>query len=243
MRDTPQAGSRYDPDIVVRPLPDWPEATPEIARGRDEVMRLFAQIREPWNATDVLEVLGDFVTAGDRVIARYRWKAEGHGPPMSMELTYANTVRKQTDRRDRDVLGPRQDPRSLRTIGVRVDAERDSSRDSGVLVSPPSPSSCPARLRGRYWVAHGERTVCAHPTAAPSLVRSHVRSAASPALPLARRYAPLAARPTAAHVATPADRSSACRETRDRGVQSPRFRGGTSWPPHRLRVPTSERDD
>jgi ketosteroid isomerase-like protein len=56
-------------------------------------MRVFTQIREPWDATDVLEVRGDFVTAGDRVIARYCWKAEGHGPPMSMELTYVNTVR------------------------------------------------------------------------------------------------------------------------------------------------------
>ena len=56
-------------------------------------MRAFAQIREPWDATDVLEILGDLVTAGDRVIARYRWKAEGHGPPMSMEMTYVNVVR------------------------------------------------------------------------------------------------------------------------------------------------------
>ena len=84
----------YDPDVVVRPLPDWPDAAPEISVGRDELMRVFTQIREPWGATDVLEVVGDFVTAGDRVIVRYLWKAEGHGPPMKMELTYVYTVRK-----------------------------------------------------------------------------------------------------------------------------------------------------
>ena len=83
----------YDPEIVVRPLPDWPDAPSEVTGGRDELMRVFAQIREPWDATDVLEILGDLVTAGDRVIARYRWKAEGHGPPMSMEMTYVNVVR------------------------------------------------------------------------------------------------------------------------------------------------------
>jgi ketosteroid isomerase-like protein len=83
----------YDPDVVVRPLPDWPEAPREAIGGRDELMRVFAQIREPWDATDVLEILGDLVTASDRVIARYRWKAVGHGPPMSMEMTYVNEVR------------------------------------------------------------------------------------------------------------------------------------------------------
>jgi ketosteroid isomerase-like protein len=82
----------YDPDVVVRPFPDWPEATSEFV-GRDELFRVFTQIREPWDATDVLEVVGDFVTAGDRVIVRYRWKAEGHGPPMNMEMTYAHVVR------------------------------------------------------------------------------------------------------------------------------------------------------
>ena len=40
-------------------------------------MRAFAQIREPWDATDVLEILGDLVTAGDRVIAG---TAEGGRP-------------------------------------------------------------------------------------------------------------------------------------------------------------------
>lgn len=84
----------YDPEVVVRPLPDWPDGPPEVAVGRDELMRVFTQIREPWAATDVLEVVGDFVTAGDRVIVRYLWKAEGHGPPMKMAVTYVYTVRK-----------------------------------------------------------------------------------------------------------------------------------------------------
>jgi ketosteroid isomerase-like protein len=83
----------YDPDIVMRPLADWPEAPSAPVVGRDELMRVFFQIREPWDATDVLEVLGDPVTAGDRVVVRYLWKAEGHGPPMKMEMTYVNTVR------------------------------------------------------------------------------------------------------------------------------------------------------
>jgi ketosteroid isomerase-like protein len=92
-RDMDRLATFYDPDVVVRPLPDWPDAPPEVTVGRDELMRAFAQIREPWDATDVLEILGDLVTVGDRVIVRHRWKAEGHGPPMSMELTYVHAVR------------------------------------------------------------------------------------------------------------------------------------------------------
>jgi hypothetical protein len=124
--------------IVVRPLPDWPDAPPQVTGGRDELMRVFAQIREPWEATDVLEVLGDLVTAGDRVIARYRWKAEGHGPPMSMELTYVEHGPQRTDRRDRDVLGPRQGARSCRTIGVAAPGQRLIASGAKPLTLPRS---------------------------------------------------------------------------------------------------------
>ena len=84
----------YDPNIVARPLPDWPELPEPVYVGRDRLMREFREMRDTWDTHDVLEVLGDFVTAGDRVIVRYLWKAQGHGPPMSMELTYVYTVRR-----------------------------------------------------------------------------------------------------------------------------------------------------
>lgn len=61
----------YDPDVIVRPLPDWPEPGPFV--GRDAVMRQWEQMREALNA-DVVEPISDFIDAADRVVVRQAWR-------------------------------------------------------------------------------------------------------------------------------------------------------------------------
>jgi ketosteroid isomerase-like protein len=79
-----------DPDVVVRPVGDWPERGPYV--GRQAVMRFFAQARDPWVA-DTVEATSDFVHTADRVVVRLAWHLVGHGPPMDWEGTMVWSVR------------------------------------------------------------------------------------------------------------------------------------------------------
>jgi uncharacterized protein len=81
----------YDPDAIVRYPEGWPEPGPFV--GRDAVMRQFEQTRETWDA-DVLETIGDFIDAADRVVVRMVWRGVGHGPEAKVEATCVLTVRK-----------------------------------------------------------------------------------------------------------------------------------------------------
>jgi ketosteroid isomerase-like protein len=81
----------YDPDVVVRGLEGWPEPGPFF--GREAVMRQWEQQREVWEA-DVVEPIGDFIDAADRVVVRQAWRGAGHGADLSMEMTNVFTVRK-----------------------------------------------------------------------------------------------------------------------------------------------------
>ena len=81
----------FDPDVIWRPMQDWPEPGPFV--GREAVMRQVKQLRDTWNA-DTLELIGDFMTAGDRVAARQIWHGAGQGPEANMEMTVVFTVRK-----------------------------------------------------------------------------------------------------------------------------------------------------
>jgi ketosteroid isomerase-like protein len=56
-------------------------------------MRQFEQMRETWDA-DALELISDFIDAGDRVVVRFIWRGAGHGPEANLELTGVFTVRK-----------------------------------------------------------------------------------------------------------------------------------------------------
>ena len=56
-------------------------------------MRQFEQLRETWDA-DALELISDFIDAGDRVAVRYIWRGAGHGPEANFEITLVFTVRK-----------------------------------------------------------------------------------------------------------------------------------------------------
>jgi ketosteroid isomerase-like protein len=81
----------YDPGIILRTLEGWPEPGPFV--GREAVMRWWEQIRETWDA-DAIELISDFIDAGDRVAVRLIWHGTGHGPEMNMEMTQVATVRK-----------------------------------------------------------------------------------------------------------------------------------------------------
>jgi ketosteroid isomerase-like protein len=81
----------YDPDVIVRTPEGWPEPGPFV--GRHAFMRWCEQLRETWDA-DALEVVSDFIDAGDRVAVRQIWRGAGHGPEANMEMTNVITVRK-----------------------------------------------------------------------------------------------------------------------------------------------------
>jgi ketosteroid isomerase-like protein len=54
----------YDPSIVWRAPPGWPEPGPYV--GREPVMRQLEQMRATWD-TDNFELISDFIDVGDRV--------------------------------------------------------------------------------------------------------------------------------------------------------------------------------
>jgi ketosteroid isomerase-like protein len=56
-------------------------------------MRQWKQLRKTWDA-DVVEPVGDFIDAADRVVVRQVWRGAGHGPVMNMEMTNVYMVRK-----------------------------------------------------------------------------------------------------------------------------------------------------
>ena len=105
----------YDPDVIVRTPEGWPEPGPFV--GREAVMRQFEQLRETWDA-DALELISDFIDAGDRVAVRFIWRGAGHGPESNMELTGVYTVRKGRIVCHGVLLGSRGGPRSRGAVGV-----------------------------------------------------------------------------------------------------------------------------
>jgi ketosteroid isomerase-like protein len=72
----------YAPGVTLRMPPDWPEPGPFV--GRDAMMRQVEQLRSTFD-TDGLELVSDFVDAGDQVVVRQRWLGAGQGPETSIE--------------------------------------------------------------------------------------------------------------------------------------------------------------
>ena len=83
-------GESYDPHVVVRYADDWPEGS-EPVMGREAVMRQWVQQREAFD-TDTLELV-EIVDLGDRVVARFIWRAVGSGPDLRIEVTTITTLR------------------------------------------------------------------------------------------------------------------------------------------------------
>jgi ketosteroid isomerase-like protein len=88
--DTEALRALYTEDAVMETPPGWPEPGPFV--GRDEVMRQWAFMRDGWN-TDAIELVGDIVSAGDRVAARMVWRTSGSGPDAEIEMTILFTAR------------------------------------------------------------------------------------------------------------------------------------------------------
>jgi ketosteroid isomerase-like protein len=80
----------HDPDVILRPENNWPEPGPYI--GREAVMRFYEQFREAWDA-DTLQLTGDLSHAADRVVARFAWHAQEHGPESNIEVTVISAIR------------------------------------------------------------------------------------------------------------------------------------------------------
>jgi ketosteroid isomerase-like protein len=80
----------HDPDITARSPEGWPEPGPFV--GREAVIRQFEQLRETWDI-DTIEVISDFIGAGDRVAVRSIWRGAGHGPEANLEMSSVTTVR------------------------------------------------------------------------------------------------------------------------------------------------------
>src|SRR5437870_11328120 len=78
------------PGVIMQAPEGWPEPGPFL--DREAALRQFEQLRETW-AFDALEVIGDFVDAGDGVAARLNWRGTCHGPEMCLEMTDVFTVR------------------------------------------------------------------------------------------------------------------------------------------------------
>jgi ketosteroid isomerase-like protein len=82
----------YHPDAVMRyAVSDWPESGP--FHGRDAIMRQFSWLRDTWDA-DSLDLVGDPLAAGNRVVVRAIWRAAGRGPDTDMELAWVYIVRR-----------------------------------------------------------------------------------------------------------------------------------------------------
>jgi ketosteroid isomerase-like protein len=81
----------YDPDAVMRyTVSHWPEPGPFL--GRDAIMRQFSWLRDTWDA-DSLNLVGDPLAAGDRVVVCAIWRTAGRGPRADLEIAWVYTIR------------------------------------------------------------------------------------------------------------------------------------------------------
>ena len=82
----------FDPDVIMRAPPGWPEPGPFV--GRNASMAQFAQVRETLQR-DSIRLVSDLVAAGDRVLARVDWQGIGRGAEGHMAMTVVWTVRRR----------------------------------------------------------------------------------------------------------------------------------------------------
>ena len=83
----------YDPDAMIALGPErWAEGEDPIV-GIDAVMRLFARVRETWDA-DAMEPVS-FTDAGDRVVVHHIWRAKGRGRDLDIDQAVVCTLRQE----------------------------------------------------------------------------------------------------------------------------------------------------
>src|SRR6476619_5818300 len=80
----------HDPSAITQAPSGWPEPGPDV--GRDAVMRQYQRLRTAFDA-DSVELVGDFVAAGDRALVRLVWHTAGRGLTGHMEVTHIAMVR------------------------------------------------------------------------------------------------------------------------------------------------------
>jgi ketosteroid isomerase-like protein len=88
--DTAAFRELHDPDVILRTEKDWPEPGPYV--GREAVIAFFVQVRETFDV-DSVELVGDIGHIADRVVARWLWRTQGHGPDSQLEFTAIYTFR------------------------------------------------------------------------------------------------------------------------------------------------------
>jgi ketosteroid isomerase-like protein len=82
------------PDVVWRPMPDWPESGPFI--GREATLRQAHRLRDDFDA-DTAERIS-VSDAADRVVVRLLWRLRGNVPQLpesEMQVSLVYTVRKR----------------------------------------------------------------------------------------------------------------------------------------------------
>jgi len=89
--DMDRLRDRYDPNVVMQTVPDWPEPGPYV--GREAVMRFFKQLRETWDF-DAIEPSTDFTEVADHVLVRHTWRGLGRGPDANIATTIIVTLRR-----------------------------------------------------------------------------------------------------------------------------------------------------
>ena len=80
----------YAEDVVTWPPEGWPEAGPFI--GRDLVIGQWERMRDTWDSDEV-EMLADYIDAGDRVAVRMMWRGRGERSDVAAEATGIFTIR------------------------------------------------------------------------------------------------------------------------------------------------------
>jgi ketosteroid isomerase-like protein len=80
----------YDPEVIMRVAPDWPEPGPFV--GRDAVMRQLNEARAAFEG-DWGEIVGEPLAADDRVVVRLTWHGVGRGPHSDMAWTLVFEIR------------------------------------------------------------------------------------------------------------------------------------------------------
>jgi ketosteroid isomerase-like protein len=81
----------YDPAAVMHHLEGWPEAGPSV--GRDAVVRSLEDLRETWTSRDSLELIGEPIDVGNRVLVRAVWHVSGVIPDQTMGFSVIFTFR------------------------------------------------------------------------------------------------------------------------------------------------------
>jgi ketosteroid isomerase-like protein len=73
---------QYSSVATLDPLPDF--ADTQIRHGREELRRLFAELREPWDRDEV--EADTLVDAGDYVVADHLWRGDMRGTEDEVEM-------------------------------------------------------------------------------------------------------------------------------------------------------------